>query len=168
MSVMSRCDSSEPAVTTIWNQGLFYWLGELGCVSLCMLCMCVAMRSYAMWRWTDSRRNKERNTDKFSKTLQRKQALPASEVFIHITGMTSALPLVQITATELHSKRRHPVIWQKWHLLSGHYTTMGQIMVLHTEINLNGVLNWHFSNSILTSQALDKHVFMFKSTNHFN
>lgn len=167
MSVMSRCDSSEPAVTTVWNQGVFTAWESLD-VCLCVCCACVSqwevMQCGAELTAEETR---SATLTSFPRPSNANRHSP-SEVFIHITGMTSALPLVQITATELHSKRRYPVIWQKWHLLSGHYTTMGQIMVLHTEINLNGVLNWHFSNSILKSQALDKHVFMFKSTNHFN
>lgn len=64
-------------------------------------------------------------------------------------------------------KRRYPVIWQKWHLPSGHvYTTMVQIMVLHTEINLDGVLSWHSSNTDTKYEALHKHVFVFECTNH--
>lgn len=74
---------------------------------------------------------------------------------------------LQIKAKEFPSKRTYPVIWQKWHLLSGHdYTRMVKIMVLHTEINLNGALSWHFSNKILNLEALNENIFMFDCTNH--
>lgn len=88
--------------------------------------------------------------------------------------MTSALSrfftLVYICKSRrknFFSKRSYPVIWQKWHLLSGYDdTTTAQIMVLRTEINLNGVLSWHSPNKILGLEALGENIVMPKCVSY--
>ena len=111
------------------------------------------------------------------KTLQHKLSHKGTFFFFFVSRchrMTSALSrffkLVYICKSRrknLFSKRRYPVIWQKWHLLSGYdYTTTAQIMVLHTEINLNGVLSWHSPNKILGLEALGENSFMLKCVSY--
>ena len=176
----------------IKSQGIFF-PGELSCVCVCVcVCVCcVPVWFQAIWSRIGNRQNKERKLVTYSKSVTAlsydkfpmagaqdppTQIISQGNFFFFVSCSIAwqahyhVFKLVYICKSRrknFFSKRRYPVIWQKWHLLSGYdYTTTVQIMVLHTEINLEGVLSWHSPNKILDLEALGENIFMLECVSY--